>query len=106
MKPSFRVVVISIIVALTAIFGWQLYWLTELYSSVKQETYTTIVAAIEKADVHELLCRGKAAEAMDKKKGTNNQNKLVSRSYNYGFEIFSAMPTIIMESIYSGLHGH
>lgn len=104
MKLPFRIIVISIIVALTAIFGWQLYWLTGLYSSIKQETYTTIVAAIEKADVHELLCRGKAVEAIDKKKGTNNQNRLVSRSYNYGFEIFSAMPTIIMESIYSGLH--
>lgn len=104
MKPSFRVIVISIIVALTAIFGWQLYWLTGLYSSIKQETYTTIVASIEKADICELLSRGKALKVMAHKKGVKHQKDAVSLSYNYGFEIFSAMPSIVMESIYSGLH--
>lgn len=104
MKPSFRVIVISIIVALTAIFGWQLYWLTGLYSSIKQETYTTIVASIEKADICELLSRGKALKVMANKKGVKHQKDAVSLSYNYGFEIFSAMPSIVMESIYSGLH--
>lgn len=97
MKLSFRVVVVSTIVALTLILGGQIYWLTGLYDSIKQDTYTVIMSSIEKADLKEVILRGKI---MQKKMGQRS----INMGFNYGYKEFMSQPNMIMKNIYGGLH--
>jgi hypothetical protein len=57
MKHSFQVITISIIAVLTLVLCWQMLWLHGLYQSIRQETYATIMSAIETSDFNEIAYR-------------------------------------------------
>lgn len=101
MRKSFRYIVFALIIALTAVFGWQLYWLTGLYQTIRQDTYTAIVSSIENADLQELIYRGKQVHEHSPKP---TKNSSINLGFNWGFKIFSVKPSIVMKAIYGGFH--
>ena len=57
MKLSLRRIVMLVILALTCIFGYQVYWLTSLYRSWRTEALTRINEALSRSDFKELMAR-------------------------------------------------
>jgi signal transduction histidine kinase len=110
MKSSFRVVTFSIIIALVAIFSWQIYWLLGLYSSIKQETNTNINVALEAADRKELSYRMSIAEADSKKSGkersisVHEYSSSNSKKVHVNFHFDMAMLDRLMKNMQGSIH--
>lgn len=57
MNLNFKYVVLSIITCLTVIFMWQLYWLKDLYHTIKSETEQTVIECLNIANLEEIQFR-------------------------------------------------
>jgi len=111
MKSSFRIVTFSIIIALVAIFSWQIYWLIGLYSSIKQETNTNINVALEAVDRKELSYRMSIVAKDESKKKVKDRSIQVHDSsgsdrkkvrVNIHFDM--AMLDRIMKNVQGSIH--
>lgn len=82
MKISFRYIVFGIIICLTAIFGWQIYWLKGLYNSIEQETTRDILSSIENVDQAELSIRMDSISKESKNKKDRKMTTVRTRADN------------------------
>lgn len=57
MNRNFKYVVLGIIVSLSIVFIWQLYWLRGLYHTIKSETEQTVIECINTANLEEIQFR-------------------------------------------------
>lgn len=57
MNRNFKYVVLGIIVCLSIVFIWQLYWLRGLYHTIKSETEQTVIECINTANLEEIQFR-------------------------------------------------
>lgn len=78
MKSNFKYIVAGLIVCLSLIFIWQLFWLKDLYGSIKEETERSVQECIEDANVDELQ------ERITELDNNPNKNGSVSFSHSIG----------------------
>ncbi|SHE42525.1 sensor histidine kinase [Dysgonomonas macrotermitis] len=57
MKSNFKYIVAGFIICLSLIFIWQLFWLKDLYSSIKLDTERSILESMSSANMDELQFR-------------------------------------------------
>lgn len=105
MKHSFQIITISIIALLTIVLCWQIYWLYELYQSIRQETYATITTAVETADFNEIAYRVKDNRTRLNEAKTKHQHvRKQTLSFNYDFDIYAQSPYKMMRLVDGGIH--
>lgn len=68
MKSSVKYIIVLVIVSLSGIFGYQLFWIDRLYHSRQQQNKEYIVQAIRNADHIELFSRADRISALAKKR--------------------------------------
>lgn len=84
MKKSFRYIVIGILVALTFVFAWQVFWLHGLYTSMRDELEREITSCIESADLYDLFYRLEVQEKENKKKNFEQVISISGKSNEAG----------------------
>lgn len=57
MKHNFKSIVIGIIICLTIVFVWQLYWLKGLYQTIKTDTEQSVIECMNTANLDEIQIR-------------------------------------------------
>jgi signal transduction histidine kinase len=78
MKSNFKYVVAVIIICLSLVFIWQLFWLNNLYKSIKEDTERNVLECIEEANNDELQFR------LDSLERNPSQNGAISLSLSFG----------------------
>lgn len=71
MKSSFKYIVVTIITSLVLVFIFQLYWLTNLYGTIKTENEKKLLECISEASVEELQFRIDSSDS-----GSNNEQSI------------------------------
>ena len=79
MKSSFKYIILLVILSLSGIFVYQLFWINGLYHSLQQQNREYIMQAIRNADHVELFSR---ADFISKK--TNKQRVTISQADDRG----------------------
>jgi signal transduction histidine kinase len=105
MKHTFQIITIAIIAVLTVVLCWQVLWLHGLYQSIRQETYATLISAIETSDFNEIAYRVMRLNGEKKEEGRKHpQVKKRELSFHYDFDIYAQSPYKLMRLVNGGIH--